>query len=96
MNNKTILFAAGVVLLAASVFTFMSVNRTNDPRDDLFEANVEALARNETNWPKGRWRTVGCGGYGFHQWKTYCCPSDIYDNCPGPGTCTSDVIFGCN
>lgn len=48
MNNKTILFAAGVVLLAASVFTFMSVSRTNDPMDELFEANVEALAQIET------------------------------------------------
>ena len=48
MNNKTILFAAGVVLLAASVFTFMSVNRTNDPMDDLVRANVEALAQTES------------------------------------------------
>ena len=47
MNNKTILFAAGAVLLAASAFTFASVNKSNDPMDDLFEANVEALARNE-------------------------------------------------
>ena len=47
MNNKTILFAAGAVLLAASAFTFASVNTSNDPMDDLFEANVEALASYE-------------------------------------------------
>ena len=96
MKNKFVLSAAGAVLLAASVTTFVCTNKSNDSMDDLFKANVEALARSESYWPKGRWRTVGCGGYGFHQWETYCCPSDIYDNCPGPGTCTSDVIFGCD
>ncbi len=29
----------------------MSVNRTNDPMDELFEANVEALTQNETGIP---------------------------------------------
>ena len=33
--------------MAASAFTFASVNKSNDPMDDLFKANVEALARNE-------------------------------------------------
>ena len=45
--RKIILSAAGAVLLAASAFTFVSVNKSNDPMDDLFKANVEALARNE-------------------------------------------------
>ena len=48
MNKKIILFAAGAVLLAASAFTFASVNKSNDPMDDLFKANVEALAYNES------------------------------------------------
>ena len=47
MKKKIILFAAGVVLLAATVTTFVCTNRSNDPMDDLFKANVEALARNE-------------------------------------------------
>ena len=48
MKKKIILFAAGAVLLAASAITFASVNKSNDPMDDLFKANVEALARNES------------------------------------------------
>lgn len=47
MKRKLILSAAGVVLLAASVTTLVSANKSNDPMDDLFRANVEALARNE-------------------------------------------------
>ena len=47
MNKKIILFAAGAVLLAASAFTFASVNKSNDPMSDLFKANVEALADTE-------------------------------------------------
>lgn len=45
--RKLILSAAGAVLLAASVFTFASVNKSDDPMDDLFKANVEALASGE-------------------------------------------------
>ena len=45
---KRILLAAGAVLLAASVTTFVSVNKSNGSMDDLFKANVEALARNES------------------------------------------------
>ncbi len=53
MKKKIILFAAGVVLLAASVTTFVCANKSNDPMDDLFRANVEALADIEgtqTTW----------------------------------------------
>ena len=48
MKNKFILSAAGAVFLAASVTTFVCTNKSNDSMDDLFKANVEALARNET------------------------------------------------
>lgn len=37
-----------IASLTGSVLTFMSVNRANDPMDELFEANVEALAQIET------------------------------------------------
>ena len=46
-KNKFVLSAAGAVLLAASVTTFVCTNKSNDSMDDLFKANVEALARNE-------------------------------------------------
>ena len=49
MKRKLILFAAGVVLLAASVTTFVCANKSNDPMDDLFRANVEALASGEAD-----------------------------------------------
>ena len=48
MKNKFVLLAAGAVLLAASVTTFVCANKSNDSMDDLFKANVEALARNES------------------------------------------------
>ena len=47
MKKKLILSAAGVVLLAASVTTFVCTNKSNDPMADLFKANVEALTRSE-------------------------------------------------
>ena len=46
-KNKFVLSAAGAVLLAASVTTFVSRNKSNDSMDDLFRANVEALAQYE-------------------------------------------------
>ena len=48
MKNKFVLSAAGAVLLAASVTTFVCTNKSNDSMDDLFRANVEALARSES------------------------------------------------
>ena len=49
MKRKVILFAAGAVFLTASVVTFVSVTCSNDPMDNLFMANVEALANEETS-----------------------------------------------
>lgn len=92
---KTIYF-----ILAATIITIASicVSVTNMDSDSLFEANIEALAQTEANNHSGRFMTVGCGGYGFHQWKTYCCPNSSYSNCPASGgTCSVDpqYIFGC-
>ena len=47
MKNKFVLSAAGAMLLAASVTTFVCTNKSNGSMDDLFKANVEALARTE-------------------------------------------------
>ena len=79
MKHKIILFAAGAVLLAASAFTFASVNKSNDPMDDLFKANVEALSRSEVGGlgeicaqsPKpGKYRMKYCSTCGRHGYYT--------------------------
>ena len=45
--KKTILLAGEAVLLAAAVSAFVYVNNESNSMDELFEANVEALTRNE-------------------------------------------------
>ena len=47
-KNKFVLLAAGAVLLAASVTTVVCANKSDGSMDDLFKANVEALARSES------------------------------------------------
>lgn len=47
MKNKFILSAAGAVLLAASVTTFVCTNKSDGSMDAFFKANVEALAQYE-------------------------------------------------
>ena len=68
MSKRLILAVTGAVLLAASVTTFMCVDKSNDPMDDLFRANVEALTRNEseiytceTRIKEGDRKTFFCG-----------------------------------
>lgn len=46
--KKKIIFAAGAVLVAAAVSAFVYVNNEKSSMSDLFNANVEALARIET------------------------------------------------
>ncbi len=46
MKTK-LLLAAGAVLAAAAVSAFVYVNNERNSMSDLFNANVEALARNE-------------------------------------------------
>ena len=45
--KKTFLLAAGAALLAAAVSAFVYVKNENNAMNNLFEANVEALARGE-------------------------------------------------
>jgi hypothetical protein len=45
--KKNILLAAGAVLVAAAVSVFVYVKNENNSMDELFNANVEALANNE-------------------------------------------------
>lgn len=92
--KRTILIIATVGMLVAAFSAFLYV-RNGNSLDDLMESNIEALAQYEGDY-RGRWRTVGCGGYRFDQWKTYCCPDAYYDNCPGRGDCYSTVIYGCD
>ena len=69
MKNKFVLSAAGAVLLAASVTTFVCTNKSNDLMDDLFRANVEALARNESG---GIMCLQYMGEYDLTQPRVYC------------------------
>ena len=46
--KKNILLAAGAVLLAAAVSAFVYVKNENNSMNELFNANVEALARGES------------------------------------------------
>ncbi len=45
--KKSLLTAAGAALVAIAVSVFVYVNNGKNEMDDLFYANVEALARNE-------------------------------------------------
>ena len=69
MKNKFVLLAAGAVLLAASVTTFVCTNKFNGSMDDLFKANVEALARNESG---GIMCLQYMGEYDLTQPRVYC------------------------
>lgn len=45
--KKTILFAVAAMIMAAMVFVFVCVNNERNSMDELFNANVEALANDE-------------------------------------------------
>lgn len=81
---------AGIVTL-----TLLLCSRLELKADRNYAALMEESA-DEKDRPKGRYRTVACGGPGFHDWKTYCCQENQYwDNCPDLGTCKSTEINGC-
>ena len=93
MRTKIVIGFAVLALGVLSVSVHRHVKGNENP---FLDANVEALARIE-GLSSGRYMTVGCGGYNFAQWKTYCCPNSDYNNCPDRGTCSVDeqYIFGC-
>ena len=69
MNKRLSLAVTGAVLLAASVTTFMCVDKSDDPMDDLFRANVEALTQFEES------KTSLCYRYdpfGVQKFGIYC------------------------
>ncbi len=45
--KKTIFFAVAAMIMAAMVSVFVCVNNARNSMDELFNANVEALANNE-------------------------------------------------
>ena len=47
--KKNMILAVGAVLVAAAFSAFVYVNNEKNSIDDLFNANVEVLARNETD-----------------------------------------------
>lgn len=64
----------------------------------LIRENAEALSASEgaAGSTKGRWKTVACYGYNYSDWRTFCCPSDYWDNCNGRiGTCPRMPYDGC-
>ena len=73
--KKTILLAAGAVLLAATVSTFVYVKNGSDSMDELFKANVEALTNDEGfEYENGSPIVTTCGVLiGENFWgKQYC------------------------
>ena len=75
MKKIKILFAS--VLFCVMGYTGYTAHEyaTMSDAEKMMKANIEALTQDEgggVNNPVGRWRTVGCGGRAFSQWKTYC------------------------
>lgn len=71
------MIAAGVALLAAAVSASVYVNNGRNPMDDLFSANVEALARNEGgNYKICYYESVVRVGYTYYDCGTC---EKIYD-----------------
>ena len=98
MKKIKILFAS--VLFCVMGYTGYTAHEyaTMSDAEKMMKANIEALTQDEgggVNNPVGRWRTVGCGGRAFSQWKTYCCPADGWNNCQGKGNCYEQNIYDC-
>ena len=98
MKKIKILFAS--VLFCVMGYTGYTAHEyaTMSDAEKTMKANIEALTQDEgggVNNPVGRWRTVGCGGRAFSQWKTYCCPADGWNNCQGKGNCYEQNIYDC-
>ena len=83
-----------VLILALCIAGSIPVVLADGINDPVDTRNCDTILEDEQKG--GRWRTVGCGSYAFIDWRTYCCPSSEYDNCPGPGDCTKNVIYGCD
>lgn len=94
MRTKHVQFIAALVLCSIGI-VFIHTQYTSHSNSIIF-INAEALSEDENPSGKGRWKTVACDGEGFSGWRTYCCPSDYYDNCDGRiGTCPHYPDNGC-
>ena len=56
MKKRTILCCTALILVSISA---MLLHKTTS-YESFIEENAEALARDESGFPKGRWKTVGC------------------------------------
>lgn len=75
--KKTMFLAAGAVLVAAAVSASVYVNSGRSSMDDLFNTNVEALARNESgNYKICYYESVVRVGYTYYDCGTC---EKIYD-----------------
>ena len=92
MKNKLISYCVIILMMSISIALFCR----KPVYETFIEENAEALARDESGLPKGRWKTVGCDSDNFSDWATYCCPNDAYDNCNGRvGSCPHYPYNGC-
>ena len=92
MNKKTIVIGSVIIAVCAAVV----FSRSNSNRITIVKENAEVLADGENPGSGGRWKTVGCDSDNFSDWRTYCCPSESYDNCNGRvGTCPHFPYNGC-
>lgn len=92
MRKRYIPYCAIILLMSISLVLLHKAS----VYESFIEENAEALAREESGFPKGRWKTVGCDSDNFSEWSTYCCPNDAYDNCNGRvGSCPHYPYNGC-
>ncbi len=92
--KKNIFLAAGAVLVAAAVSVFVCVSNEQNSMDELFNANVEALANNEG----GGGQCYRVSDYGPISYGVFCdrrtqspsvypCSSPYYDRMGGISSC---------
>ena len=93
--KKNIFLAAGAVLVAAAVSVFVCVSNERNSMDELFNANVEALANNEGG---GSQQCYCISDYGPIMYGIFCdrraqypsiypCSSSYYDRMGGISSC---------
>ena len=79
--KKKLIFAAGAMIIAAAVSAAVCLNCGQTRHDDLFEQNLDALARGEN--------TPGCTGP-----KKENLSGNIFCHCENTAPCKD--MYGCN
>ncbi|MCM1502599.1 MAG: NVEALA domain-containing protein [Bacteroidales bacterium] len=71
MKHKFLVAAGAAIVAAAAVSVFVHVRNENDAMDEFFNANVEALANDESSG------SAGCDKYCYNK-PSSVCASTIY------------------